>query len=177
VGGIFWRRKSVKTTFIDLIVRYAGLSNERAVEKVLAGYRLEQPKDCPNSIYKLMNDCWKVDPSSRPTFQQVRKICSFIHEDCGGIGKTCDITSIKSNSVKTHSLTLFSVDSPANYGHPDDVSTFPSSNSATASMSNSSGFDNFILNLIRKRQQLECGSSLSVVCFFESLQRLFITDS
>ena len=35
--------------------------------------RLERPTDCPLSIYKLMLDCWSLEPQGRPTFLQLYK--------------------------------------------------------------------------------------------------------
>ena len=32
------------------------------------GQRLRQPAQCPDTYYKVMNDCWAWDPSRRPMF-------------------------------------------------------------------------------------------------------------
>ncbi|KAJ8029238.1 Tyrosine-protein kinase CSK [Holothuria leucospilota] len=34
-------------------------------------YRMEPPEGCPQFIYKLMTDCWKMNPKDRPTFQNM----------------------------------------------------------------------------------------------------------
>jgi hypothetical protein len=36
--------------------------------RVLAGERPECPSQCSQAIFKLMEKCWKADPSERPTF-------------------------------------------------------------------------------------------------------------
>eukprot|EP00301_Raphidiophrys_heterophryoidea_P006518 c12625_g1_i4.p1 GENE.c12625_g1_i4~~c12625_g1_i4.p1 ORF type:complete len:775 (+),score=144.09 c12625_g1_i4:436-2760(+) len=35
--------------------------------------RLEQPPDCPDTVYDVMNECWAYDPADRPTFHMLRQ--------------------------------------------------------------------------------------------------------
>lgn len=37
------------------------------------GERLTQPDDCPDDFYKLMLNCWKLQPEDRPTFKTIRE--------------------------------------------------------------------------------------------------------
>ncbi|PRP88175.1 hypothetical protein PROFUN_03998 [Planoprotostelium fungivorum] len=50
---------------------YTHMSNKQVVNAVLAGERLEKPFSCPDDIYELMIMCWEVEPSARPTFEEI----------------------------------------------------------------------------------------------------------
>ena len=39
--------------------------------KVNMGYRMEAPKNCPDKLYKIMQECWEKDPKERPSFQNL----------------------------------------------------------------------------------------------------------
>jgi len=55
------------------MIPYAGLSNERVIEKVtIEGYRLPSPANCPKEIYQWMLDCWNNEAEQRPSFQQLK---------------------------------------------------------------------------------------------------------
>jgi fyn-related kinase len=47
---------------------YPGLSNAEVADKVLHGYRMEAPSNCPGEVYAIMARCWDVKPELRPTF-------------------------------------------------------------------------------------------------------------
>jgi len=42
-------------------------------EKVEKGYRMEIPDGCPKAMYVLMQSCWNIDPSGRPSFRNILK--------------------------------------------------------------------------------------------------------
>ena len=44
------------------------------LEFVEAGGRLESPKNCPNTIYSLMLECWSMEPAVRPTFRKLHDV-------------------------------------------------------------------------------------------------------
>eukprot|EP00048_Salpingoeca_helianthica_P018137 m.240914 g.240914 ORF g.240914 m.240914 type:complete len:1323 (+) comp23804_c0_seq1:1450-5418(+) len=46
---------------------YPDLANQEVFDRVLGGYRMEQPNDCPDAIYDMMAQCWRPKPQ-RPTF-------------------------------------------------------------------------------------------------------------
>ena len=40
------------------------------------GERLEQPQECPNSIYQLMIKCWNLKPHARKSFEDIETTLS-----------------------------------------------------------------------------------------------------
>lgn len=42
------------------------------VEKEKA--RLKRPRSCPDKLYVIMHNCWRIEPSQRPTFKQLTKL-------------------------------------------------------------------------------------------------------
>ena len=51
---------------------YPGLLNIEVIEKVTKGYRMPQPKECPNMYYNIMLKCWRKKPENRPCFEGLR---------------------------------------------------------------------------------------------------------
>lgn len=61
---------------------YQGMSNKEVVASLEKGYRMECPPGCPDQLYKLMMDTWKVDPVERPTFEAiVYRLEDFFHSE------------------------------------------------------------------------------------------------
>eukprot|EP00043_Microstomoeca_roanoka_P027399 m.14410 g.14410 ORF g.14410 m.14410 type:complete len:623 (-) comp7608_c0_seq1:271-2139(-) len=61
---------------------YHGMSNKDVVMKLETGYRMECPPGCPESLYKIMLDCWKTEPQERPAFEGlVFRLEDFFHGD------------------------------------------------------------------------------------------------
>jgi len=50
---------------------YPDMDNNTARVKVLCGYRLPQPIDCPLELYSLIMRCWEDKPEARPTFNEI----------------------------------------------------------------------------------------------------------
>ena len=49
---------------------YADMTDEEVTYKIVnEDYRIPYPKDCPERLYSMMLQCWKIDPMSRPTFE------------------------------------------------------------------------------------------------------------
>ncbi|EHB07550.1 Proto-oncogene tyrosine-protein kinase Yes [Heterocephalus glaber] len=49
-----------------------GMVNREVLEQVERGYRMPCPQGCPESLYELMNLCWKKDPDERPTLEYIQ---------------------------------------------------------------------------------------------------------
>lgn len=53
---------------------YGDISGQEVLKLLEDGKRLPIPKECPESTYMLMNQCWNYDPKSRPSFGQLYEI-------------------------------------------------------------------------------------------------------
>ncbi|MBZ3882800.1 Macrophage colony-stimulating factor 1 receptor [Sciurus carolinensis] len=53
------------------------LVNSKFYKLVKDGYQMAQPAFAPKNIYSIMQACWDLEPTRRPTFQQ---ICSLLQE-------------------------------------------------------------------------------------------------
>ncbi|KAG8143009.1 hypothetical protein E2320_000290, partial [Naja naja] len=51
-----------------------GMSNPEVIENLERGYRMPQPDNCPEELYKLMLQCWKDKPEQRPTFEFLKGV-------------------------------------------------------------------------------------------------------
>lgn len=53
---------------------YPGLHKQQSLlEKLDTGYRMPCPTGCPVSLHKIMTNCWREDPDSRPSFRRLKK--------------------------------------------------------------------------------------------------------
>ena len=43
------------------------------------GYRMDAPDGCPDTIYKIMTDCWAHEPNNRPNFTRIMKSLETVH--------------------------------------------------------------------------------------------------
>ena len=50
---------------------YAGFNNTMVMMKVASGYMIPKPADCPDDVYKLMVQCWAMEPDMRPRFSEM----------------------------------------------------------------------------------------------------------
>jgi len=53
-------------------VPYPGMRGQEVLEKIEGGYRMPQPHGCPDDYYSIMKDCWKQEPSQRPSFETLK---------------------------------------------------------------------------------------------------------
>ena len=45
------------------------MTDMEVTKKVLAGYRMSQPKKCPDAVYRLMRGCCNENPANRSNFE------------------------------------------------------------------------------------------------------------
>ncbi|KAJ8970015.1 hypothetical protein NQ314_001444 [Rhamnusium bicolor] len=50
---------------------YGEMKGSEAIKLIDEGKRLEQPKECPDHIYKIMQRCWEYVAEKRPTFNEL----------------------------------------------------------------------------------------------------------
>lgn len=50
---------------------YPDLTEEQTVARIKLGYRMPKPLDCPAEVYDIMLTCWRMDPTERPTMQEL----------------------------------------------------------------------------------------------------------
>uniref|UniRef100_A0A8C4WY39 receptor protein-tyrosine kinase n=1 Tax=Eptatretus burgeri TaxID=7764 RepID=A0A8C4WY39_EPTBU len=63
-------------TMWEIITRgkmpYPGVQNHEMYDYLLAGNRLNQPPDCLDDLYCIMQSCWCLDSTKRPSFSELR---------------------------------------------------------------------------------------------------------
>lgn len=45
------------------------MQNREVLEQVERGYRQPKPRQCPDSLYEMMQKCWDKKSADRPTFE------------------------------------------------------------------------------------------------------------
>ena len=50
---------------------YQGLSNDEVIKKVVGGYTMGRPSNCPNKLFQIMHKCWKLHSNDRPPFETI----------------------------------------------------------------------------------------------------------
>ena len=53
-------------------IPYPGMTNAQVLDGLQTGYRMSCPMYCPEQMYKIMRECWRDDPASRPTFKTLQ---------------------------------------------------------------------------------------------------------
>ena len=57
-------------------VPYPGKGVDQLIHELQNGYRMDKPEFATNEIGQLMTNCWKANPSERPTFHQLQEALS-----------------------------------------------------------------------------------------------------
>jgi hypothetical protein len=57
------------------LMPYAGLSNNEVLGRIVMGYRLPCPADCPKVAYNIMQRCWSA---TRPSFESLEQSLLFL---------------------------------------------------------------------------------------------------
>ncbi|GFR72109.1 receptor protein-tyrosine kinase [Elysia marginata] len=60
---------------------YYGLTHEEVIAALRAGRTLDPPEAAPPAVYSLMKSCWRMKPSSRPSFSSLHKCLVSMHEE------------------------------------------------------------------------------------------------
>ncbi|XP_050420983.1 vascular endothelial growth factor receptor 1 isoform X2 [Adelges cooleyi] len=75
-GIVLWEIFSLAVTPYPKIQQFEVLFN-----KLVEGYRMEQPKYANSDIYNIMLDCWKMNPMTRPSFDELAERLGNLLED------------------------------------------------------------------------------------------------
>ncbi|XP_014677880.1 PREDICTED: tyrosine-protein kinase receptor Tie-1-like, partial [Priapulus caudatus] len=54
---------------------YPGVPINSLLEMLKSGYRMAMPKDCPDHLYEMMQNCWLEKSVDRPTFSELGSTC------------------------------------------------------------------------------------------------------
>lgn len=49
------------------------------MDLLTSGFRLPCPSRCPSNIYRIMMDCWAIEPSKRPSFHALHSQLDSIY--------------------------------------------------------------------------------------------------
>ncbi|XP_076631740.1 PDGF- and VEGF-receptor related isoform X2 [Colletes latitarsis] len=60
---------------------YPGMEAEKQYQKLIEGYRMEQPKYATADVYDIMLQCWKAKPILRPSFTELVQSIGDLLED------------------------------------------------------------------------------------------------
>ncbi|KAM7368971.1 hypothetical protein PAMP_013271 [Pampus punctatissimus] len=52
---------------------YPGIDLSQVYELLEKDYRMDRPEGCPEKVYELMRDCWRWNPSERPSFAETHQ--------------------------------------------------------------------------------------------------------
>ncbi|XP_036097989.1 macrophage colony-stimulating factor 1 receptor [Molossus molossus] len=76
------------------------LVNSKFYKLVKDGYQMAQPAFAPKNIYSIMQACWSLEPTHRPTFQQ---ICFLLQEQAQVDSREQGYTNLPSSSSSSSS--------------------------------------------------------------------------
>ncbi|XP_017764514.1 PREDICTED: vascular endothelial growth factor receptor 1 isoform X2 [Eufriesea mexicana] len=60
---------------------YPGMEAEKQYQKLIEGYRMEQPEYATSEVYDIMLQCWKAKPTLRPSFTKLVKSIGDLLEE------------------------------------------------------------------------------------------------
>ena len=82
---------------------YYGITNEEVTEAIRRGKTLNRPDDCPIEIYRLMKECWTLDPAERISFPEIYNSLCKMHHTFSISGSPDDKAGCDSLSLSDHS--------------------------------------------------------------------------
>ncbi|XP_017797835.1 PREDICTED: vascular endothelial growth factor receptor 1 [Habropoda laboriosa] len=60
---------------------YPGMEAEKQYQRLIEGYRMEQPEHATSEVYDIMLQCWKAKPTLRPSFTELVKSIGVLLEE------------------------------------------------------------------------------------------------
>nr|XP_033203848.1 vascular endothelial growth factor receptor 1 isoform X1 [Bombus vancouverensis nearcticus] len=134
---------------------YPGMEAEKQYQKLIEGYRLEQPEYATCEIYDIMLQCWKAKPTLRPSFTElVQGIGELLEESVKAHYISLNDPYMDMNTTlleggRSDYLTMLSAPDHAALSSPiHDYSNLPASNTTYLCMSptSQSGYDSEIFS-------------------------------
>ena len=55
---------------------YVSQPSDDVLEQLEDGYKMDPPEGCPYHIYSIMEECWILEPSQRPSFTKLLELLS-----------------------------------------------------------------------------------------------------
>ena len=66
---------------------------------------MENPRDCPSEIYKIMQDCWQEGPDKRPKFDQIsQSIGTILEQRASQVRPFCTVFEAKEELREQESI-------------------------------------------------------------------------
>uniref|UniRef100_A0A336M573 CSON012001 protein n=1 Tax=Culicoides sonorensis TaxID=179676 RepID=A0A336M573_CULSO len=78
LGVLFWELATLAS------IPYEEVDAFELLPYLSDGFRLTQPKNCPDKFFRIMSSCWAADPDYRPTLIQM---LTYLHELFDDLGK------------------------------------------------------------------------------------------
>lgn len=111
---------------------YPGIDLSQVYELLQRDYRMERPEGCPEKVYELMRDCWRWNPSERPSFAETHQafetmfqessISDEVEKELGKTGKKTTLGPIQqAPELPTKTRTLLKNMENRNRDSPDPL--------------------------------------------------------
>jgi fyn-related kinase len=52
---------------------YVGMTDDEVKQQIQQGYRMPQSLGCPDKLYDIMLNCWRIEPANRPMFETLQQ--------------------------------------------------------------------------------------------------------
>ncbi|XP_033331754.2 vascular endothelial growth factor receptor 1 [Megalopta genalis] len=134
---------------------YPGMEAEIQYQKLIEGYRLEQPEYATPEVYNLMRQCWKAKPTLRPSFTEVVDSIGNLLEDSVKShyiqlnAPYLDMNTIQLENGKDDYLTMLSA--------PDHVQLSSPGQDYVNSPASGAGVNSGYLSMSSRNQNAESG--------------------
>ncbi|XP_038056025.1 fibroblast growth factor receptor 3-like [Patiria miniata] len=60
---------------------YRGMSASQIIDALVEGFRLPTPAHCNKQLYTVMKECWRISPTRRPSFSNLKRILDIMIPD------------------------------------------------------------------------------------------------
>ncbi|EDL79925.1 leukocyte tyrosine kinase (predicted), isoform CRA_a [Rattus norvegicus] len=60
---------------------YPGHTNQEVLDFIATGNRMDPPRNCPGPVYRIMTQCWQLQPELRPDFASILERIQYCIQD------------------------------------------------------------------------------------------------